>query len=57
MALADQVYGFFIPTVNLLGVGASKEVGNQIKGLGATKDERVRQLRTRFEAVRRRYGL
>ena len=37
MALADQVYGFFIPTVNLLGVGASKEIGNQIKGLGATK--------------------
>jgi alcohol dehydrogenase len=37
MALADQVYGFFIPTVSLMGVGASKQVGPQAKSLGATK--------------------
>jgi alcohol dehydrogenase len=37
MALADQVYGFYIPTVNLLGVGASKEAGPQVKALGASK--------------------
>jgi len=37
MALGDQVYGYFIPTVNLMGVGASKEVGNQVKVLGGTK--------------------
>ncbi|KJR98880.1 MAG: alcohol dehydrogenase [Peptococcaceae bacterium BRH_c4a] len=37
MALGEQVYGYFIPTVNLMGVGASKEVGNQVKVLGGTK--------------------
>ena len=36
MALADQVYGFFIPSVTLLGVGAAKEAGNQAKAIGAT---------------------
>jgi alcohol dehydrogenase len=37
MALADQVYGFFIPTVSLMGVGAAKQAGPQAKSLGATK--------------------
>ncbi len=37
MALADQTFGFFIPTVTLLGVGCSKETGEQAKALGATK--------------------
>ncbi|UFS69205.1 iron-containing alcohol dehydrogenase [Geomonas sp. RF6] len=37
MALADQTFGFYIPTVTLLGVGASKEAGEQIKQLGAKK--------------------
>jgi alcohol dehydrogenase len=37
MALADQTYGFFIPTVSLMGVGCSKETGPQAKALGATK--------------------
>jgi len=37
MALADQVYGFYIPSVTLLGLGASKEAGEQAKALGATK--------------------
>jgi alcohol dehydrogenase len=36
MALADQVYGFYIPSVTLLGLGASKEAGEQAKALGAT---------------------
>ncbi|MFZ0632502.1 MAG: iron-containing alcohol dehydrogenase [Acidobacteriaceae bacterium] len=37
MALADQVYGFYLPTVSLMGVGSSKETGAQAKALGATK--------------------
>ena len=37
MALADQTYGFYIPTVSLMGVGCSKEAGEQAKALGATK--------------------
>jgi len=37
MALADQTFGFFIPSVTLLGLGASKEAGEQAKALGATK--------------------
>ena len=36
MALADQTYGFFIPTVSLMGVGCAKEAGPQAKALGAT---------------------
>jgi alcohol dehydrogenase len=37
MAVQEQVYGFFIPTVTLMGVGACKELGNKIKSLGGTK--------------------
>jgi alcohol dehydrogenase len=37
MALAEQVYGFFIPTVTLMGIGAHKQLGAQIKTLGGTK--------------------
>jgi alcohol dehydrogenase len=36
-ALADQTFGFFIPTVTLMGVGASKETGAQVKALGSKK--------------------
>lgn len=36
MALADQVYGFYLPTVSLMGVGCSKETGAQAKALGAS---------------------
>ena len=36
-ALADQTFGFFIPTVSLMGVGSSKETGAQVKTLGAKK--------------------
>ena len=37
MALAEQTYGFFIPTVSLMGLGCAKEAGGQAKALGATK--------------------
>ena len=37
MAVQEQVFGFFIPTVTLMGIGAHKELGNQIKTLGAKK--------------------
>ena len=37
MAVKEQVYGFFIPTVNLMGIGSHKEVGKQVKVLGGTK--------------------
>ena len=36
MALADEVFGFYIPTVSLMGVGCAKETGAQAKALGAT---------------------
>lgn len=37
MAVGEQTYGFFITTVNLMGVGCYKETGAQIKTLGAKK--------------------
>lgn len=37
MAVQEQVYGFFIPTVTLMGIGAHKEIGNQIGVLGGKK--------------------
>jgi alcohol dehydrogenase len=37
MAIGEQVYGFFIPTVTLMGVGAHKEIGKQVKVLGGKK--------------------
>lgn len=33
----EQVYGFFMPSVNLMGIGAVNEVGNRIKSLGLKK--------------------
>jgi len=36
-ALADQTFGFFIPTVSLMGTGGSNETGEHNKALGATK--------------------
>ena len=35
--MAEQVYGFFMPTTSLLGNGAVKEIGKQAKVLGGTK--------------------
>jgi alcohol dehydrogenase len=37
MSVPEQVFGFYIPTVTLMGVGAYREIGNQIKALGGTK--------------------
>lgn len=37
MALAEQVYGFFIPNVTLMGIGAHKEIGGRVKALGGKK--------------------
>lgn len=37
MAIADQVFGFFMPVVNLMGPGSVKEVGVQAKTLGCKK--------------------
>lgn len=37
MALADQVFGFYIPTVTLMGIGAHKDLGEQVKALGGTR--------------------
>jgi alcohol dehydrogenase len=37
MALADQTFGFYIPTVTLMGVGCAGETGAQAKALGASK--------------------
>ncbi len=37
MAVREQVYGFYIPTVTLMGIGAHKEIGRQIQVLGGKK--------------------
>jgi alcohol dehydrogenase len=37
MALQEEVFGFFIPSVTLMGVGSHKEIGDQVKALGSKK--------------------
>jgi alcohol dehydrogenase len=37
MAVGEQVFGFFIPTVTLMGVSAHKEIGKQVKVFGGKK--------------------
>lgn len=37
MAVQEQVFGFYIPTVTLMGIGAHKEIGSQIRTLGGKK--------------------
>ncbi|HBH30208.1 MAG: iron-containing alcohol dehydrogenase [Desulfofustis sp. PB-SRB1] len=37
MAVKEQVYGYFIPSVTLIGIGASKEIPSKIKSLGGSK--------------------
>ncbi|GFM38054.1 iron-containing alcohol dehydrogenase [Desulfovibrio psychrotolerans] len=37
MAVREEVYGFFIPSVTLMGIGAHKEIPNKIKALGSKK--------------------
>jgi alcohol dehydrogenase len=37
MAAGEQVYGFYIPTVTLMGIGAYKQTGERVKMLGCKK--------------------
>lgn len=37
MAVIEQVYGFFIPSVTLIGIGAAKSIPEKIKALGGSK--------------------
>jgi Alcohol dehydrogenase, class IV len=37
MAVIEQVYGFFMPSITLIGYGAAKEIPDRIKALGAKK--------------------
>lgn len=37
MSVREQVYGFFIPNVTLIGIGAAKEIPGKIKDLGGQK--------------------
>ncbi|OGW42412.1 MAG: L-threonine dehydrogenase [Nitrospirae bacterium GWD2_57_9] len=37
MPIKEEVYGFFIPTVTLMGIGAHKQLGSRIKALGGKK--------------------
>jgi len=37
MAVREEVYGFFIPSVTLIGIGASKEIPGKIRDLGGKK--------------------
>ena len=37
MAVQEMVYGFFIPSVTLIGIGAHKEIPERIKALGGSK--------------------
>lgn len=35
--MTEQVYGFYMPTVNLMGIGAVKEIGERMKSYGKKK--------------------
>lgn len=37
MAVREQVYGYFIPSVTLIGIGAAKEIPARIQSLGGSK--------------------
>lgn len=37
MALGEQTFAFFMPTVNLMGPGSVKTVGEKVKGIGGKK--------------------
>lgn len=37
MAVREEVYGYFIPSVTLIGIGAAKEIPAKIKDLGGNK--------------------
>ncbi|BAU27971.1 alcohol dehydrogenase [Aneurinibacillus soli] len=35
--MAEQVFGFYMPTVNLMGIGAAREIGGRMKSYGKKK--------------------
>jgi Alcohol dehydrogenase, class IV len=37
MSIIHQVFGYYMPTVNLMGAGAAQETGKQVKMLGGNK--------------------
>ena len=37
MAIGEQTFGFFIPTVTLMGVGCHKELADKVKQLGGKR--------------------
>jgi alcohol dehydrogenase len=37
MAIREEVYGYFIPSVTLIGIGAAKEIPAKIQALGGSK--------------------
>lgn len=37
MAIREEVYGYFIPSVTLIGIGAAKQIPAKIKALGGSK--------------------
>jgi alcohol dehydrogenase len=37
MAVREEVYGYFIPSVTLIGIGAAKQIPAKIRDLGGTK--------------------
>lgn len=37
MAIREEVFGYFIPSVTLIGIGAAKEIPGKIAALGGTK--------------------
>ena len=37
MAIREEVYGYFIPSVTLIGIGAAKQIPDKIKALGGSK--------------------
>ena len=53
MAVGEQVYGFFIPTVTLMGIGAHKELGLRVKTLGGKKPRQTASGRVAVHSPRR----
>ncbi|PID72697.1 MAG: L-threonine dehydrogenase, partial [Desulfobulbus propionicus] len=37
MAVREEVYGYFIPSVTLIGIGAAKQIPAKIADLGGSK--------------------
>ncbi|MGB3221526.1 MAG: hypothetical protein WBB23_01875 [Desulforhopalus sp.] len=37
MAIREEVYGYFIPSVTLIGIGAAKQIPAKIRDLGGSK--------------------